>query len=61
MLSVKESALKIIKNLPDDCSIEDIQYELYVKQKIENGLIDINNENFLSEEELEEEIKAWQK
>jgi hypothetical protein len=30
-----------IKQLPDDCSLEDIQYELYAKAKIEAGLEDI--------------------
>ena len=60
MLSVKESSIEMIKNLPSNCTLEDIQYELYVKQKIENGLEDIRNDNVLSEKEMDNEIRSWQ-
>lgn len=60
MLSIKESSIEMIKNLPSNCTLEDIQYELYVKQKIENGLDDIRNDNVLSEKEMDNEIRSWQ-
>ena len=60
MIKIKESAIKLIKNLPDNCTLEDIQYEIYVKQKIENGLRDIEKGNLLTEEEFDKEIKTWQ-
>ena len=41
MSSVKEAARAIIDQLPDDGSWDDLMYELYVKQKIEEGLADI--------------------
>ena len=60
MLSIKESSIEMIKNLPSNCTLEDIQYELYVKQKIDNGLEDIRNDNVLSEKEMDNEIRSWQ-
>ena len=38
MPAVKEEAIKLIENLPDDLSWDDIIYEMYVKKKIEIGL-----------------------
>ncbi len=38
MPDVKEEAIKLIENLPDDLSWDDIIYEMYVKKKIDTGL-----------------------
>jgi predicted transcriptional regulator len=38
MATAKESANKIIDQLPDQATWTDIMYELYVKQKIDAGL-----------------------
>src|SRR5271166_6222196 len=35
MSAFKEEAIRLIQALPEDCSIEDIQYHLYVRQKVE--------------------------
>jgi predicted transcriptional regulator len=36
--SVKQAAIELIKELPDDCTFEDIQYKLYVRQKIQRSI-----------------------
>lgn len=41
MSSAKDSAREIIDHLPEQATWDDIMYELYVKQKIEEGLADI--------------------
>jgi hypothetical protein len=38
--TVKEAVLDIPKRLPDDWSWEDVMYQLYVRQKIQEGLED---------------------
>ncbi len=38
MPSAKDAARQIIEQLPDKATWDDIMYELYVKQKIEEGL-----------------------
>ena len=40
---VKQVALDGINSLPDDSTWDDIMYFLYVNQKIEKGLLDIEN------------------
>ncbi|MGA9353695.1 MAG: hypothetical protein WBV46_08405 [Terriglobales bacterium] len=37
MSTAKQDVLKLLKNLPDDASIEDIQYHLYVLDKVRRG------------------------
>ena len=60
MSTIKQVAIDLIKKLPDNCTFEDIQYELYAKQKMEKGLKDIVEGNLLTEEEIDAEIKSWQ-
>jgi len=38
MRAEKQEAQEMIKNLPKDCTYEDIQYHLYVVEKIKNGI-----------------------
>ena len=34
---VKQDAISLIKNLPDNVSWDDVMYHMYVRQKIERG------------------------
>jgi len=38
MVAVKQEAQDMIQNLPDNCTYEDIQYHLYVVEKIKMEL-----------------------
>ena len=59
MLTAKEEVKKILDQLPDDVSYEDIQYHIYVREKIERGLSDIRDGNLLSQEEVEKRMSKW--
>lgn len=39
-MSVKEQARQLIKNLPDSVTWDDVMYEIYVRQAIEDGMAD---------------------
>ena len=39
MSTAKSEIRSLLEKLPDDCSIEDVQYHLYVVEKIQNGII----------------------
>ena len=41
MSPLKEAVIRLIQSLPDDCTLEDIQYHLYVREKVEAGLRDV--------------------
>jgi predicted transcriptional regulator len=59
MGSAKEEVKKILETLPDDVSFEDIQYHIYVREKIERGLKDIEDGHVLSQEEVERRMSRW--
>ncbi len=39
-MTIKERALKLITDLPDTMTWDDLMYEIYVHQAIEDGLAD---------------------
>ncbi|MEO8276997.1 MAG: hypothetical protein ABI639_12335 [Thermoanaerobaculia bacterium] len=57
--TAKQEAQRILDSLPDDASLEQIQYHLYVVQKIEAGLRDAEEGRLLSQEEVERRIARW--
>lgn len=59
MNAAKEEVIRILESLPEDASLEDIQYHLYVRQKIEHGLEDIAAGRTLSEEEFDRRMAKW--
>jgi predicted transcriptional regulator len=56
---LKDDVKQMIDKLPEDCSIEDIQYTLYVRSKIQKGLKDIDQGNFISHDEVKERMDKW--
>jgi hypothetical protein len=59
MSTAKEEVRKMLDQLPDDASFEDIQYHIYVREKIERGLKDIQEGCVLSQEDVEERMSKW--
>ncbi len=59
MNTAKEEVRKMLDQIPDDASFEDIQYHIYVREKIERGLKDIESGNVLSQEEIEQRMSKW--
>lgn len=59
MSAVKTEAQEMIKNLPDDCTYEDIQYHLYVIEKIERGIKRADSEEKTSHKDAKERMKKW--
>jgi hypothetical protein len=41
-LSVKKSAARLVRELPESASWDDLMYQILVRQKIEAGLADLN-------------------
>jgi 3-methyladenine DNA glycosylase AlkC len=59
MLPAKEEVRRLLDQLPDDTSLEDIQYHIYVQQKIDHGLNDVKTDNTLSETEFDKRMSNW--
>lgn len=56
MIPAKEEIRRILDQLPDDASFDDIRYHIYVRQKIEKGLKDMEKGRILSQDEFDQRI-----
>ncbi len=59
MLTAKQEISRLLTQLPDDCSLEDVQYHLYVLQKIERGMKDAEEGRIYTQEEVEKLMARW--
>ena len=48
MNTVKEEVRSLLSKLPDECTFEDVQYHLYVVEKIQKGVERAESEGTLS-------------
>ena len=58
-MTAKEKALQVIENLPANVSFEEILEELYVQDKIEQGLADEKAGRLISHEEAKQRLSRW--
>ena len=61
MATEKENIMQLIKELPDDVTLDDIMYHLYVKQKILRGLEDIKQGKLHNHEDVKKLARTWLK
>ena len=59
MSTAKQDVELLLNRLPDDSSFEDIQYHLYVLDKVRRGLEDARVNGTLSQEEVESRLSKW--
>ena len=58
-LAPKEEVRRLLDALPEEASYEDIQYHIYVQQKIDRGLEAAERGDFIADEEIERRIGRW--
>jgi len=59
MNTAKKEAESLLKKLPDDYSLEDIQYHLYVIEKIQRGIEVAEKKGVVSQEEAEKRLNKY--
>ncbi len=59
MNTTKHDVEQLLNRLPEDSSVEDIQYHLYVLDKVRRGLEDARVNGTLSQEEVESRLSKW--
>ena len=52
MQNVKEAAKRLLENLPEDITWDDLMYQIYVRQNIEAGLADSEAGRVVEVEEI---------
>ncbi len=58
-MSAKEEVIKMIEDLPNNTTLEEIIEQLSVKAKIEEGMNQLNNGEFYSHDEVEGKFVKW--
>ena len=53
MNTAKDEVKTLLDTLPDECTLEDVQYHLYVVEKIQRGLERADTEGTASQDEVE--------
>ena len=59
MQTAKEEVMDLLNQLPDNSTLEEIQYHLYVRQKIHRGIQDADEGNVQTQESVEKRMKKW--
>ena len=59
MDTAKEQVQQILQMLPEDASFEDIQYHIYVRQKIQQGLDDEAAGRVVSHADVQRRLAKW--
>ena len=57
MSATKDKVRNLLDQLPDDCSLEDVLYHLYVQQKVAAGLADVEQGRTIPHEQVAEEMR----
>lgn len=61
MKTIKEEAKRLIDNLPDEVTWDDIMAELYFKQQVEQELKDVEEGRVFSHEQVKKMVMEWRK
>lgn len=57
--TLKEDVIELIRRLPDNVTLPDIMEELYVRQKIERGLSQLDNGQGMTTDEAKQRLRRW--
>jgi hypothetical protein len=49
----------LLKKLSDECTLEDIQYHLYVIEKVQRGIQAAEQQGELTQEQAEQHLARW--
>ena len=58
-VTAKDAVRDLLDKLPDDATLEDIRHRIYVQQRVDEGLKDIEEGRTLTQEEVEKRMAKW--
>lgn len=59
MSTAKSEVSTLLESLPEDASLEDIQYHLFVLEKVKRGAERAENEGVISHEAVRRRLGKW--
>lgn len=57
--TTKKAVIDMIERMPDDVTVADIMSELYFRQKVDDGLQQLDNSEAIEHEEVKDRLKRW--
>jgi predicted transcriptional regulator len=57
--TIKQAVIEMIERLPNDASVEDIMAELYFRQKVDEGLRQLDAGEGVEHEEAKQKFGKW--
>jgi hypothetical protein len=57
--TIKQTVIEMIERLPDDASVEDIMAELYFRQKVDEGIRQLDAGEGIEHEEAKRRLGKW--
>jgi hypothetical protein len=59
MATAKEEIRRILETLPDDATWEDVQYSIYVRERVERGRREAEENKLIEQHEVERRMQRW--
>lgn len=59
MASAKQTVRAVLRRMPEDCTIEDVQYQLYLRQRIEKSKAAAAEGRVVSHDEVKKRLAKW--
>jgi hypothetical protein len=59
MAGIKQEVIRIIQNLPDEVSVDEIMGELYFRLQVDEGLKELDEDKGIPHEEVEKRMSKW--
>jgi predicted transcriptional regulator len=60
-METKQAVRDLLEKLPDDCTLDEVLYHLYVLQRVSQGLAEADAGDLIPHEEVEQEFRRrWQ-
>jgi predicted transcriptional regulator len=56
-MQAKQAVRDLLDKLPDDCTLEEVLYHLYVLQQISQGLSEADSGDLMPHEQVEQELR----
>jgi hypothetical protein len=59
MATAKDEVRRLLESLPDDASLEDVQYSIYLRERIERARREVNDGKLIEQDEIENRMRRW--
>jgi hypothetical protein len=59
MPTVKDEVRRLLDSLPEDATLEDVQYSIYVRERLARAQREANEGKVIDQEEVENRMRRW--